>query len=422
MTDRKVSERGATDPAPVDRGATEPAGTVDVVVVGAGPAGSALAARLARRGLAVALLERTRFQEARVGESLAPSIQPLLRDLGCWDEFLALAPLPSWEVRSVWGDAQPQTRSFLTDPYGCGWHVDRRALDAMLAERAATSGAVLLVGTAVHACHRADDRWSVALSSGRSITGRVLVDATGRSARVARLLGAQRFMLDRLVAVAATVRAQEPDAHAHAHAHAGDGLGLGLGARHHLLVETVPDGWWYSAPLPSGQTVVMLMTDADLCRRAGLATTPAWTGRLDATSWTARRLAGTRPRDAPHVHPATSQRLRRVGRPSPAVDLPWLAVGDAALAVDPVSGSGVLRALRTAAAAADAIAQHLTTGETAPLEEYEQALDAECTAYLEERARYYAVERRWESPFWTRRRVLLDGVASAASSGGPRDL
>lgn len=389
---------------------TEPARAVDVVVVGAGPAGSALAARLAGRGLAVALLERTRFRQARVGESLAPSVRPLLRDLGCWDDFLSLGPLPSWEVRSVWGDTEPQTRSFLTDPYGCGWHVDRRALDAMLAERAATSGAVLLVGTTAQACHRAGDRWSVDLSSGRSITCRVVVDATGRSAHLARLLGARRFMLDRLVAVAATVRAAQPDARA----------GDSLGARHHLLVETAPDGWWYSAPLPSGETVVMLMTDADLCRRAALATTPAWTARLDATSWTARRLTGARPDDTPHVHPATSQRLRRVGRPSPAVDLPWLAVGDAALAVDPVSGSGVLRALRTAAAAADVIVQRLTTGENAPLAEYEQALDAECTAYLEERARYYSLERRWESPFWTRRRVVLDGAAATASSGGPR--
>ena len=64
----------------------------DAVVVGAGPAGSATARWLALRGWRVALLERTRFEAPRIGESLAPNVQEPLHALGLWSEFLALAP------------------------------------------------------------------------------------------------------------------------------------------------------------------------------------------------------------------------------------------------------------------------------------------------------------------------------------------
>ncbi|HSV66863.1 MAG TPA: hypothetical protein VLJ59_13255 [Mycobacteriales bacterium] len=82
-----------------------------------------------------------------------------------------------------------------------------------------------------------------------------------------------------------------------------------------------------------------------------------------------------------------------------------VAAGDAALAVDPVSGSGVPRALRTAEAAAR-LAEDLLDrpGDVATLlAEYEAARDEECTAYLTERAAYYAAERRYRTPFWARR-------------------
>lgn len=70
-------------------------GVFDAAVVGAGPAGSATARWLALQGWRVALLERTRFEAPRIGESLAPNVREPLCELGLWSEFLALVPLPS---------------------------------------------------------------------------------------------------------------------------------------------------------------------------------------------------------------------------------------------------------------------------------------------------------------------------------------
>lgn len=352
---------------------------VDVLVAGAGPAGAATALRLARAGRSVAAVERSRFGEPRIGESLAPSVQPLLRELGVWEDFQALGPLASWGTRSAWGTSDSAAQSRVVSPFGCGWHVDRRAVDGLLARSAAAAGAALMLRAGVADVRFDGRRWAIRLSSGESVSASVLIDATGRSARVARRLGAQRVRFDRMVAVSRVASGTPDD------------------QRQHLLVETVPDGWWYSAPLPDGRTVVMLMTDVDLCRSRGLARPSIWDRALATTDGTRTRLGDSRRMTALQVHPATSMRLERRDV------LPWLAVGDAALSVDPVSGSGVVRAFRMAEAAATTVEQILC-GDVEALAAYERDRDAECSAHLVERAGCYAAESRWNTPFWQRRR------------------
>ena len=50
----------------------------DVIIAGAGPAGSTACFLLAGLGYRVLLLERSNFPRYRIGESLTPSILPLL--------------------------------------------------------------------------------------------------------------------------------------------------------------------------------------------------------------------------------------------------------------------------------------------------------------------------------------------------------
>jgi flavin-dependent dehydrogenase len=372
----------------------------DIAIVGAGPAGAATARRLAQYGCRVVLLERSRFDIPRIGESLAPGVQPLLTDLGVWSQFLALQPLPSYGTRSLWGEAMPQVHSHLVTPWGCGWHVDRRAFDCMLAEAARMAGASLLCGTTLVRCDGSADGWVLELV-GRSDDGsaqrtfrlqaKVVIDATGRAARLAPWLGARRFLLDHLVSVTAQFD------------------GIDTSREGYVMVETTADGWWYTAPVPDGRMMVMLMTDGDLCGRADLASHSAWYGRLQTAGATRARMAGGTRSWGPRVLSAISQRLRRREQRKP-----WLAVGDAALAVDPISGSGVVRALRSARAAAETVLMLLEDETPHPIEAYEADRDLECTTYLHERALYYGIERRWqESAFWQRRAAAIAQVASS---------
>lgn len=380
---------------------------LDAVVVGAGPAGSATARWLALQGWRVALLERTCFEAPRIGESLAPNVQEPLRELGLWSEFLALAPLPSWGTCSLWGDSVQQSHSHLLNPYGCGWHVDRRVFDRMLARGAAAAGASLFEGVTLRRSVYRDGCWWLQTTPANlqaatpMLRARVLIDATGRRAQVARSLGAQRLLFDRLVGVAM------------------HWAGVETAEQNHLLVEATREGWWYSAPLPRGAQhqadamIAMLMTDADLCARLRLTAAERWQAILRPADATRQRLGAAQHTSAPHVHCAYSQRLRRERADDTG---PWLAVGDAALAVDPISGSGVLRALRTARAAANTacilLAQPHAWKE--PLAAYETERDKECTAYLLERAQYYAAEQRFDTPFWQRRQVMRQATVVTA--------
>lgn len=362
----------------------------DVAIVGAGPAGSATARRLASRGKRVALIEESLFDAPRIGESLAPAVQPLLVELGLWRSFLALGPVPSYGTRSLWGEVTPRVHSHLMNPWGCGWHIDRSKFDQMLAHGACEAGAMPFFGAAVVCCKESSEGWTLELRDGLTRTpgkpsielrARVVIDATGRAAHLARRLGAKRFLLDHLVGVGTRFD------------------GIGMSCEGYVLVEAARVGWWYSAPIPNDSLIVMIMTDSDLCRNSRLTSNSSWWEHMKGAMATRERVAEAQPRLGPRPFCAYSHRLCRSER-----HRPWFAVGDAALAVDPISGSGVVRALRSAQDAAETALAIVEMRTADALSAYEAQYDAECSGYLVERLRYYHLEQRWQDgEFWSRR-------------------
>jgi flavin-dependent dehydrogenase len=94
---------------------------------------------------------------------------------------------------------------------------------------------------------------------------------------------------------------------------------------------------------------------------------------------------------------ANSSRLSRFGGKN------WLAVGDAAVAFDPLSGQGVYRALESGVCAARTI-QRLLLGDSTALQSYANETIESFDRYLNMRDRFYDHEKRWQrTPFWHRR-------------------
>lgn len=361
---------------------------VDVVVVGGGPAGGAAALRLARAGCSVVIAERSDYVRPRMGETLPPIINLELSELGLLDTFVAQRPTPSHESASAWSDGAVTARSTIFDPYGVGWHVDRARFDAMFTDGAAGAGATVMCRADVHAVTReADGSLTVVIDhpgGRRVVPSREVVDATGRSARIARALGATSRRLDTLVAV--SVVCELPP-------------GVAPGD---TFVEAAADGWWYASPLPGGRRIISFFTDSSIARSMGVTDPSGWWEALHRTDHVVHLARQAVPTARPTVASAASRVL------SPAAGDDWMAIGDAALAVDPLSSSGVANALAWARAASAVLAGP-AAGRVAGAVAYDASIAAAAARYVAERARYYGLEERFaDAPFWQARRAAVD--------------
>ena len=118
----------------------------DVIVAGAGPAGASAALMLARRGFAVAVVEKQRFPRRKVcGEYISATSWPLLAEMGVRETLLSLAGPPVRRVGLFAGNhvasaAMPAPRR--AEPWGCA--VGRDHLDDLLLSHAARAGAVVM--------------------------------------------------------------------------------------------------------------------------------------------------------------------------------------------------------------------------------------------------------------------------------------
>lgn len=114
----------------------QPIPAIDVVVVGAGPAGTAAAIALAEAGYGCVIVERFTFPRHRPGETLHPGIQPLMAQLGCEREFLdaGFVRFPGIYVESK---GETQLNEFGSDENGpwLGFQAWREDFDQILMNR-----------------------------------------------------------------------------------------------------------------------------------------------------------------------------------------------------------------------------------------------------------------------------------------------
>lgn len=154
----------------------------DLVVVGAGPAGSQAARTAAARGLRVLLLDKEEFPRPK-------TCGGLISAKACTALGLALpAELPERRIEKVvfWGPdgATPVARAA---PF-LGWTVQRAAFDAFLVEEAVQSGAEFQPGTTFLGIEKVTDRHISLRTNRGELTARAVIGADGHASTVARAL------------------------------------------------------------------------------------------------------------------------------------------------------------------------------------------------------------------------------------------
>lgn len=370
--------------------------THDAVICGAGPAGSVIARRLAAAGVRVALVDAAARPRATVrsGAAVRPGMAAgpranirrgveeqgveglsarsleLLAEEGVDLADVIAGPLAR---RGVWAGGRSVE--------GREWLIERAQLAEALRACARAAGADYRPGAATSSS-RERDRWRIGLRGGGTLAAPLIIDARGRR-------GAQRRG-PVLLAIGQRFRSR-------AAGPAGTGIGV------------TDAGWCWWAQYER-------MLWVQVVGRPHAGRPASWlAGAAAQVPELARALegacaAGTAVARAAHA---------RLGAPGNDPTL-W-RVGDAAFALDPLSGQGVFEALRGARLAATAILSVLTGGETLPAHRFITLRHEDAWANGVRAAAGFYGENAGRGAFWSDTaaayQALLPQAASSAAPG-----
>ncbi|MEY2341760.1 NAD(P)/FAD-dependent oxidoreductase [Acidithiobacillus sp. IBUN Pt1247-S3] len=315
----------------------------DVLVIGGGPAGSTVAALLAKKGWRVTLFEKDRHPRFHIGESLLPQNLPLLDQLGVREQVETssmtkygiefVSPFHGkkvqYEFAKAWGRRLPYA-----------FQVQRSSFDHILLQNAAQSGAQVYEDCEVK---------SVELNSGaspavvsedadghqRHWTAKFIVDATGRDTLLAAKLGAKEQ--------------NQRNKSAAIFAHFTGARRLLGKAEGHITIVWFDEGWFWFIPLAGDTTSVGAVCSPEFLKTRKTDLTSFFYSIIDMSPEIAERL-----QDATMVGKVTA--TGNYSYKSSVTSGPnFLMVGDASSFIDPVFSTGVYLAMRGGFSAAEAV-------------------------------------------------------------------
>lgn len=346
--------------------------TCDVLIAGAGPAGAVAARLLALAGIKVVLVDSVNIEQQKIGESLPGAARPMLDRLGLLPWVEKSSSITNMGNLSCWGGTQLVATDFIRDPYGCGWHLDRQQFDQNLRDAAEDAGALLVKGR-ISSIAEINDGIQAKVGEQR-INADWVIDASGNSRVVASMFGVSRHRDAPLFALYAWCSNNTVDTRS--------------------VVEAVPTGWWYTAGLPDEQRVLAFFSLPDQVKilRDKDHFISALKDTIHIGHWCCPESISS---SSLQVTDATGSYLDEV------FGSRWLAVGNAALSLDPLSSQGIYNAIYTGLRGAEAVKAALIDNDRTLLIQYGERIKSIRTAYGIAASGYYQQEQRWvEQPFW----------------------
>ncbi|WPO99750.1 2-octaprenyl-3-methyl-6-methoxy-1,4-benzoquinol hydroxylase [Pseudomonas sp. HR96] len=324
----------------------------DLLIVGAGMVGSALALALRDSGLNLVLVDGSPLDlapfEAQAGfdprvSALSMASQRLLQRLGAWPGILARRASP-YRRMDVWdGSGTGHIRFDAASVHAdvLGHIVENRVVQDALLEQLRDSSVGLLANARLEQMRRSGDDWLLTLSGGRSLRAPLVVAADGANSAVRRLTGTPTREWDYLHhAIVTSVRCSEPNQATAWQRFTDDGplafLPLQQGDDRHWCSIV-----WSTTPVQAER--LMKLDDLGFCR----ALEQAFEGRLGQVLHTDLRVCV----------PLRQRHAKRYVAPGLAL------IGDAAHTIHPLAGQGVNLGLLDAAVLAEELAAAQGRGE-----------------------------------------------------------
>lgn len=363
---------------------------IDVAIFGAGPAGCSAAIALINGGItSVQLFDMPRpTSRFRIGESAAPNVQHILDQLKLQPQLSDMGHLPCDGNCSAWGASKPTYTDYIFQGHDIGWHLNRKQFDDWLKECTVKCGAKFHNINSLSDLRRQDDGlWDIKVCQpdtvNKNITAGFIIDATGRNASIALRLGSKKVTVDHLVCLAILCSAKPETP-----------------LQSYSMIEAVNNGWWYAATIPLQErqkTVVCFMTDCEIALDKEFQQSERFLHKLKQSKLIYPFLNSLNPDIDVMFYPAYTQYIDQICGDG------WLAIGDAALGMDPLTSSGINSALSDGLNAAHAIQRNLN-GDPSLLDTFTNKIKQAIPEYLKERRHYYSLENRWfEAPFWKNR-------------------
>lgn len=350
----------------------------EILILGAGPAGAAAALGLRRMGYAVKLVSDWRRFSAL--EGVSQRVLEALRGAGL-HQALANAALPSQRQVSWNGQQHAQNVEFL---------LDRPSFDRGLREDLRQAGVELVEGRVLAVQSDATGH-RVEVEGQGLLSADFLVEARGRQAPA---MGKGRRGPE---TVSLLNRWQ------------------GAPANTASAVQSLEDGWAWMARRADGQCYWQLTVDVASAELPGKAQLLDYCRARRRASELAAELFGAGEEVDLQLHARSSTAI--LG--AQLCGSNWIRVGDAAMAVDPLSGNGIFQSLSSALQAPVVINTLLRKPERAALARrfHEQRVEQLFLRFARIGRDFYADEQRWlQQPFWQARRNWPDAEVAHAQA------
>ncbi len=321
----------------------------DVTILGAGPGGCTAGILLAQAGLSVVIVEKSLFPRFRIGESLLPNGNHLLRRIGVWDAMHEAGFLKKHGAEFTVADGTTRVRNEfrkgLIPDCGYAFQVERAKFDQLLMERAEAAGCRIFQETRANAAEQDEDGWRIdavrADGGAFEIRSGWVLDASGRESFLAKQLriGCESLPYPKRVAI-------------YRHFH---GVPLQEGEwAGNIIITRLRGGWVWDIPLSENLTSLGVVVTLEEYQAAGCTPEEFFNQTLGRSTHLQELTRYAEP--AGEVHVTTDYSFMHEEFAGPR----FLLAGDAAGFMDPIFSSGVYLSMESAARAADLImeAQH----------------------------------------------------------------
>lgn len=326
----------------------------DVIIIGAGPAGSTTAAFLAGKGHRVLVLEKDKFPRYHVGESMMPFCYYTLEKLGIAHKMNEIGFQQKHSVQFVTTDGRISKPFYFFQHKECEssvtWQVERAVFDEVLADKARENGAEIRESHKVREIVRDEDGTVIGVEieneTGReTLFAKIVIDASGRDAVVSsKSKWRRRDPLLNKIAIWTYYEGAMRDP------------GLDAGA---TTVAYIPEkGWFWYIPMRNNRVSVGIVADRDYLYRETNDPAAIFEREIKENVWIQEHLEPGKQTGEFFVTGEYSYRAEYCAADG------VLLVGDAFAFLDPVFSSGVFLALKSGELAADYVDKALKSGDT----------------------------------------------------------